>query len=50
MTRKLENNMSCKKYILISVLCQLAGMLIGMALGLGLVALVWKIGWMEKFL
>ena len=39
-----------KKCIRISVLCQLAGFLIGMALGLGLVALICKMGWMEKFL
>jgi len=42
--------MGNKKYILISVLCQLTGFLIGMALGLGLVALIWKMGWMEAFL
>ena len=39
-----------KKSIRISVLCQLTGFLIGMALGLGLVALICKMGWMEKFL
>ncbi len=38
------------KNILIHVLCQLAGFLIGMALGLGLVALICKMGWLEKFL
>lgn len=38
------------KHILISVLCQLTGMLIGMVLGLGLVALICKMGWLEKFL
>lgn len=38
------------KYILISVLCQLAGMLIGMVLGLGLVVLICKMGWLDKFL
>ena len=42
--------MKCNKYIMVSVLCQLAGMLIGMTLGLGLVALIYKMGWMEKFL
>lgn len=42
--------MGSKKYILISVLCQFVGFLIGMSLGLGLVALIWKMGWMEKFL
>lgn len=39
-----------KKHILVSVLCQLTGMLIGMVLGLGLVVLICKMGWMEKFL
>ena len=38
------------RHILVSVLCQLAGMLVGMALGLGMVALIWKMGWLEKFL
>lgn len=42
--------MDSKKHILISVLCQLVGFLVGMALGLGLVSLIWKMGWMEKFL
>lgn len=38
------------KNILISVICQLVGFLIGMTLGLGLVALICKMGWLEKFL
>ena len=38
------------KNILISVICQLVGFLIGMALGLGLVALICKMGWLEKLL
>ena len=38
------------KNILISVLCQLVGFLIGMALGLGLIALICKMGWLEAFL
>lgn len=42
--------MGSNKHILVSVLCQLAGMLVGMALGLGLVALICKMGWMERFL
>lgn len=41
---------SNKKGIMVSILCQLVGFLIGMALGLGLVALICKMGWMEKFL
>ena len=42
--------MDSKKHILISVLCQLVGFLIGMTLGLGLVALICKMGWMERLL
>ena len=42
--------MSWKKYVLISVLCQIVGWAIGMVLGLGLIALVCKMGWLEKFL
>lgn len=42
--------MSWKKYVLISALCQIVGWAIGMVLGLGLMALVCKMGWMEKFL
>lgn len=42
--------MDSKKHILISVLCQLVGFLIGMTLGVGLVALICKMGWMEKLL
>ncbi len=38
------------KNILISVLCQLVGFLVGMALGLGLVALICKMGWLERLL
>ena len=47
---KLEANMNWKKHIMIFSLCQIVGMTVGMVLGLCLIALVWKMGWMEKFL
>lgn len=42
--------MDSSKCIMTSIICQLIGFLIGMALGLGLVSLICKMGWMEKFL
>ena len=47
---KQEANMSWKKYVLISALCQIVGWAIGMVLGLGLMVLVCKLGLLEKFL